>query len=304
MTKAFLTLFSGSLLSKVVGLFRELIFAFYYGTTAIASSFRLSQTAIFIPIQFLTTDIFNAGFLPLYTKYLKIDYKKATIFYWIIQTLLIVLSLFLTTMLFFYANSIIRLLAPGFNEENIAIAISFLEILSFAIPFFLLSGLFNYLEMAHNSYFLASIRTVIQSLGIILGVLLSHYFDNILLLAWGFNIAYILFFIISLIRVIRLKRVPSLSLFDKTVVKEVFNRFILIIKPLLLLPFLLQANIAIERMIASLISIDSIASFDYARFVTETVVVLLAVPVGLISLSSFSTLDREELNQKLKLSLF
>jgi putative peptidoglycan lipid II flippase len=62
----------------------------------------------------------------------------------------------------------------------------------------------------------------------------------------------------------------------------------------MLLPLFLQGNIVIERAVASLLGVNAAASLDYAKFITDTGVLLFAVPLGLASLSVISRMTDTE----------
>ena len=53
---------------------------------------------------------------------------------------------------------------------------------------------------------------------------------------------------------------------------------------MLILPLILQGNITLERALASFISIDVVSGLDYARFITDTVVFILSVPIAFCGL--------------------
>jgi putative peptidoglycan lipid II flippase len=73
-----------------------------------------------------------------------------------------------------------------------------------------------------------------------------------------------------------------------------------ILKPLLALPLLMQGGFVVERAIASLIGVRVVASVDYAKFITETGMALLAIPLGLAGLSAWSGLDPDALKERLQ----
>jgi len=171
----------------------------------------------------------------------------------------------------------------------------FLQIMALGVPFYLISNLYSYLAIANGSYFLASIRPTIQSIGMIVGAFLSYYFNNIIFLAWGFSGAYVFFFLISLKQLIK----KDLFKFYLNGAKYIIGEFWQTIKPLLFLPIFLQGNILIEKMVSSFMGVKVVASVEYARFITETGIVLLAVPFGLVGLSTLSTIPFKEVREKL-----
>ena len=293
MIKNFFKIFFGNLFGKIIGFVREIITAYFYGTTFVIASFRVSQTALLIPINFFTTDILNAGFIPLFNKYKKENIKKASSFFWLVKFILIFLSVILIFLVFIFGKKWLNIIAPGFNEKEIKIAFNFLKIMSVSIPFYLLSTLYSFLAMSYDKYFLVSVRPIVQSVGIIISVICAYYLDDILFLAYGFAITYILFYFFTFLHV---KSFLKFYFFNvKTLFFDLFHS----IKPLLLLPFFLQGNILIERAIASLISVSTVAAVDYAKFISESGVVLLAAPLGLIGLTKFSVMKEDVLKENL-----
>ena len=70
MKKAISQLLSGNMLSKVLGLAREVFMAKFFGTGDVNGAYRIAQTGTLVPINFMTSDILNSAFIPLYKKYL------------------------------------------------------------------------------------------------------------------------------------------------------------------------------------------------------------------------------------------
>src|SRR6185312_118435 len=58
----------------------------------------------------------------------------------------------------------------------------------------------------------------------------------------------------------------------------------------MLVPLLLQVHFVIERRVASMVGADAVAALDYVRFLSDTAVLLLAVPIGLAGLGTMSQL--------------
>lgn len=300
MFKAAGALFSGGLLGKLLGVGRELLLAALFGTTAPVGAYRIAQTATLIPINFFTSDSLNAGFIPLYTRYKKEDPTKANILFWMLQAILTILSVFITIFLFWGAPRWISILAPGLDYRSAQMAVDFVRILALGVPFYILSSLFSYLEMGNGGYKLASLRASVQSFGLIAGTLAAFWFEQPAFLSWGFTGAYILF---SLWGGALLARKGLLSWPCKWLwpdVRLVSETFWQTIRPLILLPFMLQGNIAIERAVASLMGISVVASLDYAKFITETGTLLLAVPLGLAGLSALSNLNSQGVSRYLE----
>jgi putative peptidoglycan lipid II flippase len=297
MLKAIALLMSGNMLGKLMGLIREVIVAALYGTSNIASAYRGALSATFIPTNFFTAESLNAVFIPLYKKYERDKKQSAINFSWVMLGLLGTISLLIAVSLYISAPSWIGLLVPGFNDEAKEMTIYFVQIMAIGVPFYVLCSVLSYYEMSNNQYFMTSVRPTVQSVGLIVGALLAYKSHYIGYLAWGFTGAYILLFVQGGVNLYRKQLIQRPKLMPGEV-KLIGLEFWKTFRPLLLLPIILQGNIIIERRIASFLGTDVIASLDYAKFVTETGLLLLAVPVSLVGLSKLSglSIDRVKTN--------
>src|SRR5690606_2151322 len=67
----------------------------------------------------------------------------------------------------------------------------------------------------------------------------------------------------------------------------------------MVLPIFIQANIIVERIVASMIDAGVLSSLEYARTVTETGLVLITVPLGLASLSELGNLSQDQMRARM-----
>jgi putative peptidoglycan lipid II flippase len=288
MRKAIVQLFGGNLISKILGLLREILVASLFGTGQINGAYRIAQTGTLVPINFLTSDSLNSAFIPLYKLFSLQSKNKAQTLVWGILFLFLVFSGILVAMSVIFTGSWIRILAPGLDNETAKLTFSMLRIMSFVIPFYLLSALLNYISMANNDFLPMSIRPSIQNAGMLLGAVFAYYLKNSMYLAWGFTISYVFFSIWTFFRAYKLGSLAFPEVFEKKLSFIVIREFWLTLRPLLLLPIVLQGNIAIERATASLISLSAISAIDYARFITETILSILSIPIAFAALTSWS----------------
>ena len=162
------------------------------------------------------------------------------------------------------------------NDAGKILTASMLRVMSLAVPLYILGMLMAYLKMAHGRYLTASLRSTIQSVGLISGSLLAIYFKNPLFLAWGFVFAYLFYLVWLLCGLYNLGLLRFKVSFSRDLAKETFMAFWCSVRPVLIVPLLIQGDIATERIVASLIGSTAIAAVDYAKCVTETVVILIA----------------------------
>ncbi|MDK2801562.1 MAG: putative peptidoglycan lipid flippase [Clostridiales bacterium] len=300
MFKAFILLFSGSMLGKLVGFLREILVATIFGTNTYISAYRVAQTATLIPVEMFLSNSLEAGFLPIYLRYIRNDKKMAQSFLGGIIMLFLLLSALVFAFIYWGASYWVSILAPGMDYQAKLLTSSMLKVTSVAVPLYILGALLARLEMAYNKYLLASLRSTIQSIGLVVGTLAAFYLKNAIFLAWGFVWAYMIYMLIAFLRLKKLNILKWPCDLSWKLIRETLVLFWHTIKHVLFVPMLIQTNIAVERIVASLISVSVIAAVDYAKFISEIGMVLLAVPLGMVGIVTFSVQDFSIVKQKLE----
>ena len=194
MRKAVIQLFSGNLTSKLLGVAREILTAASLGTGAGIGAYRVAQTGILAPVNFLSGDSLNSAFIPQYKRFASYSTEQAQLFFITMLTLFCFIGVVLAGSLFLLAPGWVGSIAPGFTNDIGALSARMLQIMSLGIPFYLLSMLFIYRSMVDDDYIAASLRPVWQNLGMIVGIVMAFVFSNVQLLAWSFTLSYIFFF--------------------------------------------------------------------------------------------------------------
>lgn len=299
MRKGVVQLFSGNVVGKLAGFLREVIIAALFGTGIAVGAYRIAQTITLIPATFFTTDTLNAGFVPLYRRFLREDQNKANVLFWLLVVLLGSLAIIAFAALWFGSKIWVAVLAPGFDQDSARIAVELVQVMSLGVPFLILGVLFMYLEMGNNGYILASARSTVQSVGLIIGTLLAFYLKSPVFLAWGFTGAYMLFLLWGILRSLQMKWLRWPSVWSTRQARDVLGMLWSTLRALLLLPFIREGGIIIERIVASLIGGATVAALDYASFITDTAILFLAVPLGTVGLSKFSVISKRDLDHRL-----
>lgn len=299
MRKAISQLVGGNLLSKLLGMGREVFVAALFGTGAIVGAFRVAQTCTLVPINFFTSDSLNSAFIPLYKRFLLESRAKADSLLWTVIVLFSIFSVLIVTGLWLWAPVWVSLLAPGLDQGTASIATSMLQVMGLGVPFYLLTALLNYLAMAHNDFVPMAARASVQSIGLVAGAILAYLFHRPVWFAWGFSACYMFFGLWSLQRAVNVgsMRRPA---WDRIQTMEVLGAFWMALRPVILLPVMLQGNIMVERAVASRIGLTAISALDYARFITETLLYLVSIPVAFAGLTNWSGIGGDKLRMQLE----
>jgi putative peptidoglycan lipid II flippase len=292
-----LTLSTGSLLGKLFGLAREILFAALFGTSAAADAYRAAMTATLAPVHLFTSEALNATFIPQFKSEQSNGNRSAwTLFNGIGITLLII-SLFLGGLLYFLASPLVGLFFPGFTAMQASLSVQMLQIMSFGIPLYVLSALFISIEIAHEQFHLAALRPLVQNVGIIIAMAIAFIGQSPIWIAWGFTGTYIVFSLSGAAILIKKNILESGWYHNWKDHREVFSQFRTSLKPMLLFSALLQCNIILEKTIASLIGPGAVAAIDYAKMIPETAQLLLIVPLGMVSLSTMVTIGEDRVRE-------
>ncbi|HEX7908861.1 MAG TPA: lipid II flippase MurJ [Paraburkholderia sp.] len=288
MKRQILTLMGGGLVGKIAGVGRELLVASLYGTGSIASAYRLAQAGILIPINFFTADMLNAAVIPLQRHYQKTGDPDAESRFAVVVLLTFgLLGALLGGAIYVLAEQLVRLLAPGFDTATHARAVGFLEILAVGAPLYVLAGLMSYLELGAGGHVLTSARATVQSLCLIASTCVAFVLKQPAWLATGFVIAQVICCAWGWRRISALGLVRRVHT-SMQHLREIGGRVFALMRPLILLPILMQGNNAIERIVATKLAPGAVAAIDYARLVSDTVNILITIPFALTVLSELS----------------
>lgn len=202
MKKTVLIIIILTVLSKFIGLSRELVLAFYYGTTTVSDAYLVSWTIPMIIFSFIGSGIATA-YIPLF---ININEEKGieranqfTI------NLINVVILFCTVLILFglvFTEPIVRLFASGFNDELVLLTVQFTKISLFGIYFSAIVRIFSAYLQINNNYVVPALSGFPMNFGIIVFMYLSSK-GNLRLLPIGILVALMLQFIFLLPFVIK-----------------------------------------------------------------------------------------------------
>nr|WP_231713374.1 lipid II flippase MurJ [Arthrobacter sp. zg-Y769] len=267
---------------------REVVFASAFGTSDIATGFRVAQTASVVPANLVSGDLLSAAFAPAYARESRRDPASGRAMLWGYSIWLTFTLTFVAVGVYCYRDVIVNVIVPGSSIATTIIAQEILGVLCWSIPLFGLSAVQAYALGVHNIYLMTSIRPLIQSLGLLGGTLTAISTGWIQWLSLGFIAAWIAYVAMCSTALIRngylgLPQRASITQGWRFIVTGVRN-----IAPLLLLPVALQTSIVLERVFSSFGPSGLVAAVDYARTISESVMSLIAVPLGVLGLTQLS----------------
>jgi putative peptidoglycan lipid II flippase len=281
---------SGILISRIVGLIRQRIFAHYFGTSAAGDAF---SAAFRIP-NFLQ-NIFGEGalsasFIPVYAKLLAADDEaeasrvaNAVLGLLVLVTSLIVLVGVLTT------PYLIDLIAPGFSGETRELTIRLVKILFPGAGLLVLSAWCLGVLNSHHRFFVSYTAPVVWNLAIIAALIIFGnkvgQFPLAEYTAWGSVIGSALQFGIQLPTVFKLvqRLRPVIDIANSQVRTVVRNFF-----PVFMSRGVIQISAFVDAILASFLPTGAVVALTYAQSLYTLPVSLFGMSVSAAELPAMS----------------
>ncbi len=176
---------AASLVSRIIGLFRDRILAGQFGA---GDELDIYYAAFRIPdlvYSLLVLGAISAGFIPIFISYLQKDKNKS---WYLANSLLNLMALSLMVicaLLIIFTPWLMKLVAPGFSSEKLSITVQLTRVM-FLSPFFLgLSAIFGGILQSFRRFLVYALAPIMYNLGIIFGALVLVNYFGLLGLAYG-----------------------------------------------------------------------------------------------------------------------
>ncbi len=277
-----------TIISRLLGYFRDVLIAIFLGTGFIADAFFV---AFRIPNTFrrlFAEGTFNAAFVPSYTSELVKSKTKSNKFANEIFNLLFVCLLFLVLIIEVFMPTFVGLIAPGFVDDNEKIGLA-IDLTRITFPFLLfvsLSSFFAAILNSHNKFAAASAAPIILNL-ILIGILVfgKYLNDNLVYyLSFGVSIAGLLQ-LIFLYKFV--KKYYSIKLNFQFNLNKKVKVFFKKLLPSIFSSGVTQINILVGTIIASF-QASAVSYLYYADRIYQINLAIAGIAIGVVILPQLS----------------
>ncbi|HLD28149.1 MAG TPA: lipid II flippase MurJ, partial [Patescibacteria group bacterium] len=168
-----------SLVSRLLGIFRDRILASEFGAGDILDTYYAAFRLPDLVFNLLVLGAISAGLIPVFTTLVS-KRKKDEAWLLISGILNILISglIVISVIIIIFAPWIMKVITPGFSLDKMQLVISLTRIM-FLSPIFLgISAIFGSILQSYKRFFVYSLAPIFYNLGIIIGVI---YFIDI----WG-----------------------------------------------------------------------------------------------------------------------
>lgn len=279
-----------TLLSRVLGMVRDVVVANYFGSGAAADAFFVAFKIPNFLRRLFAEGAFAQAFVPVLSEYRE-KRSFAEVKQLVDRTagyLSFVLTI-LTMLGMLFAPYIMMVFAPGFHDDPVKMALAG-DLLRITFPYLMLISLTAFCGGILNSYgrFGAPAFTpVLLNVSMIASaIFLSPYFaEPITALAWGVFIAGVAQLLFQMPFLAQLKLVPRPRLVRKD---EGVKRIMLLMLPALFAVSVSQINLLLDTVLASFLETGSVSWLYYADRLSELPLGAFGIAIGTVILPALS----------------
>ncbi len=252
-----------SLVSRLLGIFRDRILAAEFGAGDFLDIYYAAFRLPDLVYNLLILGAVSAGLIPILSGL--VASRKNQAGWRLLSSVLnsaIIALIVVCLALFLFAPGLIFLIAPGFQGEKAALAASLTRIMLLSPIFLGLSAIFGSILQSFRRFFAYSLAPVFYNLGIIFGALFLVDSCGIQGLAWGVVLGAFLHFLLQFIPALALgfKYHWGIDFLDKN-----FRQVAKLTIPRTLTLIVNQINLVVVTIVASTLAGGSLAIFNLAN---------------------------------------
>ncbi|MGE5392596.1 MAG: murein biosynthesis integral membrane protein MurJ [Candidatus Saccharibacteria bacterium] len=286
-----------SLLAKILGLARDAVFSYKFGTSPVIDAYFAAFRVPDFVFNLLVLGTFSVAFIPIFSEYLLKDRKAADRLASSIINVTLFMMLVLIATAFIFITPLTRAIAPGFTGQAFDLTRNFTKIFLLSPLFLTLSSIVSSMLNTHKRFAIVSLSPVIYNLSIILGVLLLYPQLGPTGLAWGVVLGSFLHFAIQLPQLFRIG-------FDYTwridFKNSGFIKFWKLYWPRIFSMGTNQVTLLVATFFGSYLSAGSLSAFYYANNLQAVFLSIFAVSAALAVFPLLSDLYNQKDTESFK----
>lgn len=294
---ASLTLAFFTLISAIFGLLRNNMLATRFGA---GDELDIYYTAFRIPdlvFNLLFFGAISAGFIPLFNKEFSRNKEESWEMVSNLINAIILIMIIFTFVLFILMPKFVSLIAPGFNQNKIELAIMLSRIMLIQPILLGISSIFSGIVQSFHKFLTYSLAPILYNLGIIMGITFFAPKYGIFGVGYGVILGAALHFLIQLPAVLKSGfRYKFILNFKLESLKQMFKISI----PRSLDLFIGQLNLVAVNIFASFLAVGSLAVFNFSRDLMNFTIGIFGISFATASFPIFTKLIAENNIEELK----
>ena len=275
--------------SRLTGFFRDVLFANYIGANMLSDAFLFAYRLPNLFRRIFAEGAVNSVLIPMFINQQKENEHRAVEFFWSVFLIFLLLTSILSIFIFIFKFDVVSVLAPGFidNKDQFIFAGQLLKITFPFLIFVTLSAILSSILNINGKFFLPSFLSVILNTCMILAIFLfksnAHF-----AIAWSLIVSGAIQLSLLFINLKSLNLIWKLSI--NGIISNIQNLKIFL-KRFSLSVFgsgIVQLNIFISMIFASLVGEGTISHLYYADRIIDLPFALIAVAISITLLPYLS----------------
>lgn len=253
-------------MAKFLGFIKNIFMAKYYGTTIISDAYQMAVSIpiIIFGIALYSYQAFTKGYYESEKTNKGIDYISSFI------TFMSMIILIITLIMMIFPSQIVKIFAPGFNDEQILYTLSLIRPIIIGTAFLAVSNILAEFLRCKGSYIVSQLSYLIINIIEILTIFLAFYFDY-KWLSYGYLIANFVYLIFLLLYCTK-NEFKCKFYMSKVEVKK-FGKILI---PIFISSIITDINSMIDKMFASTFDSGAISTFGYATNIRTVFLIIAA----------------------------
>ncbi|WGS64749.1 murein biosynthesis integral membrane protein MurJ [Marinitoga aeolica] len=165
---------SATMVSRFLGLFRDILFAYYFGRSGQYDAYIIAILLPFFLRRIFAEGAFSTVFVPLYTRK---KGKDADIFASTAINFLLLITMGLYIIVFLFSPYVAKILGSGMNKEYLKLSSELMKITFPFITFISIWSIFSGILYNKNNFFVSAVSPAITNIFTILGIIFSYIFS-------------------------------------------------------------------------------------------------------------------------------
>lgn len=259
--------------SKLLGFGREIVLAYFYGTSYIVDSYLIATSVPTIFFGWLNS--VGVSYTPIYSEIrAKLGNDRSKSFTNNLVSIVLVISVLCAVLGLIFSKQIVSIIAPGFDVEAYNLTVSFLKVSIWVIIFTSTAQILTAYLNCNNRFVQSNISNLAISSTQMAVIFASGLLGDYVLI-YGVLLSNILYFIILHI----LSGKSGLNFkFEARFSPEIKKAFI-IAGPIFISSMIMQINTFVDKMFASQLNEGSISALNYSSIIKQFVFYIFSIAV-------------------------
>lgn len=282
-----------SFLSKIFALLRERLIAHNFGASEISDIYYAAFRLPDLIFNTLVLGALTSAFIPVFQKTWYKNKDQALILANSVLNFFLLLMAVLVAIAFVFAPQIMKILTPGFLPWQLTQVITLTQIMLIAVFFFVASNVLGGVLNSWKKFFSFSLAASFYNIGIIIGIVWFYPIFSLSGLAYGVLLGSFFHLLVQLPEAYKYGYHYQITLqFSKEL-----KRILWLMLPRTFSLAVGQLNLIATTVIASTLSVGSIAIFNLANNLQSLPVSLFAVSLAIAVFPTFTQAIQEDNKQ-------